>query len=141
MKPKRFIFLITAIWEFLKIMLLISAASAVFNKTLILHQGGIYWLILLCSNQLLIPVCTLVLYFKQSQYTSLLPLLRVGKIINVFTCFILLIVELTREAIFSLHFIFLPFAISTPIFLFIIFSIDLIFLSVIISLREEKRRN
>ncbi|MBN1797005.1 MAG: hypothetical protein JW822_00390 [Spirochaetales bacterium] len=141
MKPKRFIFLWIAVWECIKILLLMSAASAVFEKTLILERNGIYWLVLLCGGQLLIPAIALVLFFKKTQFTPLLPFLRIGKIITLFTCFIILLLELTRETVFSLHFIFLPFTMSTPLFLFIIFSIDLIFLSVILSLKEEKRRN
>jgi hypothetical protein len=141
MKPKRFIFLVLAVWEAFKIILFMTAASAVFQRTLISHQGSIYWLVLLCSGQLLLPLFALILFIKHTQYTSLLPFLRIGKIITAFTCFILLLIELTRPTTFYLHFILLPFSISTTLFLFIIFSIDLIFLSVMLSLKEEKRRN
>ncbi|MEJ2665340.1 MAG: hypothetical protein P8107_15085, partial [Spirochaetia bacterium] len=66
---------------------------------------------------------------------------KIGKFITALPCFLLLVGELSRRLLFSLNFIFLPFPVSSSLFLFIIFSIDLIFLSVIISLKEETRRD
>ena len=141
MKQKRFVFLWLLIWECLKIILLMAAAGALFHKTLLLNRSGVFWLVLLGSGSLVIPLLDLLLFLQLPTYANLLPIVKIGKIITALPCFLLLVGELSRRLLFSLNFIFLPFPVSSSLFLFIIFSIDLIFLSVIISLKEETRRD
>jgi hypothetical protein len=141
MKQKRFVFLWLLIWECLKIILLMAAAGALFHNTLLLNRSGVFWLVLLGSGSLVIPLLDLLLFLRLPTYANLLPIVKIGKIITALPCFLLLVGELSRRLIFSLNFIFLPFPVSSSLFLFIIFSIDLIFLSVIISLKEETRRD
>jgi hypothetical protein len=134
MKYKRLILIFT--WEVIRILLLLAAVSALFEKVLFPNQGGIFWLVLLSAGALLYPAFTLLLYFRFSQYSPLLPLFLIGKIIAISPCFLLLLFELNRKPPFILNFIFLPFSLGSPLFLFTILVIDLLFLAVILSFKE-----
>jgi hypothetical protein len=141
MQRKRFVFLSVTVWECLKLILVLAAVSALFHNMLVMNRGSVFWLVLLCSGYLMFPALSVVLFLKQSEFSHLLPVFKVGKIVTILPCFLLLILELSGRTMFTVRFIFLPFTFSSSLFLFIIFSIDLIFLSVILSLKEETRRS
>ncbi len=141
MQQKRFVFLSLTVWECLKPILILAAVISLFRNALLINRTAVFWLVLLCSGYLVFPALAVLLFFRQSGSSRLLPVLRMGKIVTILPCFLLLIIELSSRTVFMVHFIFLPLAFSSSLFLFIIFSIDLIFLTFIISLKEENRRN
>ncbi len=93
MKLKRVFFLISALWELVRFCLLFTALLLIFRLIVITNRQAIFWLLLFGSPQLLLPAGLLVLYTRPETHSALLNLMRLGKILAVFSALLLFVLE------------------------------------------------
>jgi hypothetical protein len=129
MKSQRAFIITGSFWELVRFFLLLFIIAALFGA-----QGGVTgsiipWLLIAASNALLCPVGWLLLALFPDRYGNLLPLLRLGKVLSVFSVILLLLSGFLSMGVQGLGAAQL---ISVPIVLFF----DLIFLALLISLKS-----
>jgi hypothetical protein len=128
MKIHRAFFLITAIWELLRFCALFLAVWITFRQILETNRQGIYWLLVLGNGGLLVGAALLFLFVDPRRFRILLNLVRLGKILGLFSALLLIIAEPIGTGLSFLSAGFLSYRIA-PFSLLIIVSVaDLIFL-------------
>ena len=138
MKIHRVFFLITAIWDLLRFFALFLAVWIVFRRTLEMNNQGIYWLLILGNGQLLMSASLLFLYVDPERFRVLLNLVRLGKILGLFSALLLIILEPVGTGLRFLSLGFLPYRIAPFSVLLVVSVADLIFLFLLLSYQVEK---
>ena len=138
MKIHRVFFLTTAIWELLRFFAVFLAVWIVFSRTLETNNQGIYWLLILGNGGLLMSASLLFLYVDPARFRVLLNLVRLGKILGLFSALLLIILEPVGTGLRFLSVGFLPYRIAPFSVLLVVSVVDLIMLFVLLSYQTEK---
>ena len=93
MRIHRVLFLITAIWELLRFCAIFVAVWFIFRQILETNSQGVYWLLVLGNGGLLLAASLLLLYVDPARFRVLLNLVRLGKILGLFSALLLIILE------------------------------------------------
>jgi hypothetical protein len=138
MKIHRVLFLITAIWELLRFCAIFLAVWIIFRQILETNSQGIYWLLVLGNGGLLVTASLLFLYVDPRRFRVLLNLVRLGKILGLFSALLLIILEPIGTGLRFLYMEFLPYRIAPFSLLLIVSVADLIFLFLLFSYQIEE---
>ena len=138
MKIRRIFFLITAIWDLLRFFAVFLAVWIVFRRTLETNNQGIYWLLILGNGGLLMSASLLFLYVDPERFRVLLNLVRLGKILGLFSALLLIILEPVGTGLRFLSLGFLPYRIAPFSILLVASVVDLVFLFLLLSYQIEK---
>ena len=138
MKIHRVLFLITAIWELLRFCAIFLAVWIIFRQILETNGQGIYWLLVLGNGGLLVTASLLFLYVDPRRFRVLLNLVRLGKILGLFSALLLIILEPIGTGLRFLYMDFLPYRIAPFSLLLIVSVADLIFLFMLFSYQIEE---
>ncbi len=136
---KKKILLSASIWELLRFLLLFITVLVVNISIIRANRQSIFWLIILCSGSLIMPAGFLLLYYNEIKYGILLNLLRLGKILGLFSSLLLILLEPIGPVLQVVKLVFLPFPITPVILLLFITFFDLIFLGLLLSYRMQKQ--
>jgi hypothetical protein len=138
MKIRRVLFLIIAIWELLRFCAIFLAVWIIFRQVLETNNQGIYWLLVLGNGGLLVTASLLFLYVDPRRFRVLLNLVRLGKILGLFSALLLIILEPIGTGLRLLSVGFLPYRIAPFSLLLVVSVADLIFLFLLFSYQIEK---
>jgi len=138
MKIRRVFFLITAIWDLLRFFAVFLAVWIVFRRTLETNNQGIYWLLILGNGGLLTSASLLFLYVDPERFRVLLNLVRLGKILGLFSALLLIILEPVGTGLRFLSLGVVPYRIAPFSILLVASVVDLIFLFLLLSYQIEK---
>jgi hypothetical protein len=138
MKIHRAFFLIAAIWDLLRFFAVFLAVWIVFRRTLETNNQGIYWLLVLGNGGLLTSASLLFLYVDPEGFRVLLNLVRLGKILGLFSALLLIVVEPVGTGLRFLSLDFLPYRIAPFSVLLVVSVVDLIFLFLLFSYEVGK---
>jgi hypothetical protein len=138
MKIHRVLFLITAIWELLRFCAIFLAVWIIFRQILETNSQGIYWLLVLGNGGLLVTASLLFLYVDPRRFRVLLNLVRLGKILGLFSALLLFILEPIGTGLRFLYMEFLPYRIAPFSLLLIVSVADMIFLFLLFSYQIEE---
>jgi hypothetical protein len=139
MKKSNPMFIFGAIWEIIRFFLFFMLAAVIFNKSSALHRFELLWLILLSAAQLMVPAGFLLVFFFVEKYGSLVRLLTIGKILNVFSAALFVFDGLFSDKI-SQAILDLPFARIPYLFLLVAaIFFDLIFLYFLLSYKIDTK--
>ncbi len=139
MISKRKIFLAASIWELLRFFMLFITILVVNISIIRANRQSIFWLIILCSGSLIMPAGFLLFYYNEKKYGMLLNLLRLGKVLGLFSSLLLMLLEPMGPVLQVVKLVFLPFPITPVILLLFITFFDLIFLGLLLSYRMERQ--
>ena len=131
--------MITAIWELLRFCAIFLAVWIVFRQILETNSQGIYWLLVLGNGGLLVAASLLFLYVDPPRFRVLLNLVRLGKILELFSALLLIILEPVGIVLRFLSVGFMPYRIAPFSLLLIVSAADLIVLFLLFSYRIEKK--
>ena len=137
---KRIIFLSASIWELLRFFLLFVTVLGL--NISIIHSDSqyIFWLILIASGSLIMPIGFFLLYYDKTKYGPLLNLLRLGKTLGLFSSLLLILLEPVGPVLKGVRLLFLPFSIAPVILLLVITFFDLIFLGLLLSYKVQQKK-
>ena len=138
MKIRRVFFLITAVWDLLRFFAVFLAVWIVFRRTLETNNQGIYWLLILGNGGLLTSASLLILYVDPERFRVLLNLVRLGKILGLFSALLLIILEPVGTGLRFLSLGVVPYRIAPFSILLVASVVDLIFLFLLLSYQIEK---
>jgi hypothetical protein len=138
MKIHRVFFLLTAIWELLRFCFLFLAALIVFRRVLETNDQGIYWLLVLGNGGLLVAAALLFLYVDPRRFRVLLNLVRLAKILGLFSALLLVILEPVGTGLRFLSAGFLPYRVAPLSLLLVASVVDLIVLFFLFSYQVDK---
>jgi hypothetical protein len=93
MKQPRLFFLSGIVWEFFRFFIFFYLFAIVQLQTMSTNPGSLLWLMLIGSGQLLLPASYFLLFINSKKYCELITILRIAKIIGMFTALVLLIRE------------------------------------------------
>jgi hypothetical protein len=140
MKKQKFFLLSGFTWELIRFFLYFFFITYFQFHKLLWNRQTILWLILLGSSQLIIPAGFLLLFFHSTKFRATIQLLRIGKIINLFSSLVLFIDEIISGN--ALLLVPIPYLSSTEGISFLILSLtiffDLILLYFLLSYKEER---
>jgi hypothetical protein len=94
MKKERLFFLVEIFWEILRFSLLFYITVIIHFQTIHGNTNSLLWLVLLGSGTLLIPAGCFLLYIDHVKYDVVIHLVRIGKVLGLFTSFLIIIKEL-----------------------------------------------
>jgi hypothetical protein len=140
MKARRVLLLAGSLWEIVRFFLLISLFA------FLLHAasgagGWIFpWLLLCSSGNLLVGAGGIMLSLFPQKNARLVGLLRLGKILALFSYVLLLVSGAMRMAIGLQVLTFGSLAVTLAAVLFAVFVLDLLFLAVLLAWRAEEAR-
>jgi hypothetical protein len=137
MKIRRVFFLITAVWELLRFCAIFVAVWIIFRQVLETNRQGIYWLLVLANGGLLVTASLLFLYMDPPRFRVLLNLVRLGKILGLFSALLLIILEPIGTGLRFLSAGFLPYRIAPFSVLLVVSVVDMIFLFLLFSYQIE----
>jgi hypothetical protein len=137
MKIRRVFFLITAVWELLRFCAIFVAVWIIFRQVLETNRQGIYWLLVLGNGGLLMTASLLFLYMDPPRFRVLLNLVRLGKILGLFSALLLIILEPIGTGLRFLSAGFLPYRIAPFSVLLVVSVMDMIFLFLLFSYQIE----
>jgi hypothetical protein len=138
MKIHRVVFLIAGIWELLRFCTVFLAVWITFRQILETNSQGIYWLLVLGNGGLIVAASLLFLYVDSRRFGVLLNLVRLGKILGLFSSLLLIILEPVGTSLRFLSIGFLPYRIAPFSLLLVVSVTDLIFLFLLFSFRGEE---
>jgi hypothetical protein len=110
----------------------------IFRQILETNSQGIYWLLVLGNGGLLVTASLLFLYMDPRHFRVLLNLVRLGKILGLFSALLLFILEPIGTGLRFLYMEFLPYRIAPFSLLLIVSVADLIFLFLLFSYQIEE---
>jgi len=87
------------------------------------------------------PAGFLLLYYDEIKYGILLNLLRLGKILGLFSSLLLILLEPIGPVLQVVKLVFLPLSLAPVILLLFITFFDLIFLGLLLSYRRQKQES
>jgi hypothetical protein len=137
MKIRRVFFLIAAIWELLRFCVIFLAGWIVFRQVLEMNDQGIYWLLVIGNGGLLVAASLLFLFVDPPRFRVLLNLVRLGKILGLFSALLLIILEPIGSGLRFLSVGFLPYRVAPFSLLLTVSVADLIFLFLLFSYQLE----
>jgi hypothetical protein len=137
MHLKRVFFLINALWELVRFLLLFTALMLTFHLVVITNRQAVFWLLVFGSPQLLLPAGLLVVYLQPGRQPALLNLLRLGKILAVFSSLLLFALE-PLGLYLGLRGSLLSFLVTPLFILLAVLFIDVIFLFFLLSYSPGK---
>ncbi len=82
---KRYSLLILLLWELIRLSIVFISLISVVSQSLNSNRQVLYWLLSVSSFQLISPLAILFLFIDWNKYRNYLSLLRVGKVINLFS--------------------------------------------------------
>jgi hypothetical protein len=136
MKIRRVLLLIAGIWELLRFCGVFLAVWIVFRQTLETNRQGTYWLLLLGNGGLLVAASLLVLYLDPPRFRVLLNLVRLGKILGLFSALLLIVLEPAGTSLLTVG--LLPYRIAPFSMLLVVSVADLIFLFLLLSYQIDE---
>jgi hypothetical protein len=137
MKIRRVFFLIAAIWELLRFCVIFLAGWIVFRQVLEMNDQGIYWLLVIGNGGLLVAASLLFLFVDPPRFRVLLNLVRLGKILGLFSALLLIILEPIGSGLRFPSVGFLPYRVAPFSLLLAVSVADLIFLFLLFSYQLE----
>ena len=137
MKARRVLLLAGSLWEIVRFFVLISLLAFLLHAAS--GSGGwvFPWLLLCSSGNLLVGAGGIMLSLFPHKNAGLVGLLRLGKILALFSYALLLISGAMRMAIGLPVLAFGGFALTLAAVLFAVFVLDLLFLAVLLAWRAE----
>jgi hypothetical protein len=138
MKIHRVFFLFNAIWELVRFCCLFLAVWIVFHQILETNRQAVFWLPVFGNGGLLAVAALLFLYVDPRRYRALLNLVRLGKILGLFSSMLLIVLEPVGTGLRFLSVDFLPYRIAPLPLLLVICVADLIFLFLLFSYHIEE---
>ena len=138
MRIRRIFFLIAAIWELLRFCAIFLAVWIIFRQILETNRQGIYWLLVLGNGGLLVTASLLFLFVDPKGFRILLNLVRLGKLLGLFSALLLIILEPIGTGLRFLSTGFPPFRIAPFSILLVLSVTDLIVLFLLFSYQIEK---
>jgi len=139
MKARRALLLAGSLWEILRFFLLVSLLAFLLHAVSGTGRWLFPWLLLCGSGNLLVGAGGIMLALFPEKNGGLVGLLRLGKIIALFSYVLLLLSGAMRMAI-GLQVLSLgPFAVTLAAVLFVVFVLDLLFLAVLLGWRVTAR--
>lgn len=138
MKIRRVLFLIAAIWELLRFCAIFLAGWIVFRQVLETNDQGIYWLLIIGNGGLLVTASLLFLFVDPPRFRVLLNLVRLGKILGLFSALLLIILEPIGTGLRFPPAGFLPYRFAPFSLLLVVSVVDLIFLFMLFSYQLER---
>ena len=137
MKLHRLFFLIAAVWELARFLCLFLAVWIVFRQILETNVQAVYWLLALGNGGLLPAAALLLLYMRPERFRNLLNLVRLGKILGLFSALLLVVSAPVGTGLFiSLR--FLPYRIVPLSVLLVLSVVDLVLLFLLFSYQTEQ---
>jgi len=137
MKARRALLLAGSLWEIVRFFLLISLLAFLLHAVSGAGRWLFPWLLLCGSGSLLVGAGGIILSLFPERNGGLVGLLRLGKILALFSYALLLFSGAMRIAI-GLQVVSLgPFAVTLAAVLFAVFVLDLLFLAVLVGWRTE----
>ena len=130
--------MITAIWELLRFCAIFLAVWIIFRRSLETNNQGIYWLLVLGNGGLLVAASLLFLYVDPRRFRVLLNLARMGKILELFSALLLIILEPVGTGLRFLSVGFVPYRVAPFSLLLVVSAADLIFLFLLFSSQIEE---
>ena len=128
MKPHRSFYIVLSCWELIRFISIFLSVVYVFIDLISAKSGTIFWLTLLGSSQLILPAGFLIIFFNRQKYAHFVKLLRLGKILGLMPNILLLPYLIIKNNTTYL------------VILSIILLLDLIFLLVLLSFKEEGKK-
>ena len=137
MKIHRVFLLLSSIWELLRFLFLFLAVWVTFQQILETNRQAVYWLLLFGNGGLLVAAALLFLYTDPARFRVLLNLVRLGKVLGLFSALLLVILEPISTQLTSLPLKFLAYRIAPFSILLLVAVLDLVFLFLLFSYRIE----
>ncbi len=126
------------VWEILRIVIVFVTLVSLISQSINSNKQILYWIVSIISFQLISPLALLFLFIDWKKYQNYLNLVRVGKILNLFSLMLVFFNFEPRRVIeaFYLKFLDIPVYYFTVILLITFF--DLIFLVILLSYKLNK---
>ena len=138
MKTHRSLYLVTAIWELLRFLLLFLAVWIIFRQVLESNRQGVYWLLVLASGTLVIAAALLFLFVDPERFWPFLNLVRLGKILGLLSSGLLILLEPVGTGFRFLSPPFSPRGVAPFTILLGLCVVDLILLFLLFSHQQKK---
>ena len=138
MKLHRLLFLIAAIWELVRFFSLFLAAWIIFRQVLETNVQAIYWLLALGNGGLLPAAALLLLYVNPDRFRSLLNLVRLAKILGLFSALLLVVSAPVATGLRFISLSFIPYRIVPLSVLLVLSVVDLVLLFLLFSYQTEQ---
>jgi hypothetical protein len=137
MRTKRIFIFLGSLWDLARFFIVLSVIVALFDAA-----GGrsaviMPWLLLAASAALLVPVGGILLSIYPSRYANLVGLLRLGKVLNLFSLFLLLVSGFLADYAEAPSLRLGAFSVTQAVLLLAVMLFDLIFLAFLISYKAE----
>ncbi|MBN2553667.1 MAG: hypothetical protein JXB06_12900 [Spirochaetales bacterium] len=136
MKIRRMFFLFNAIWELVRFCCLFLAVWLVFHQILETNRQAVFWLLVFANGGLLMTAALLFLYLDPRRFRALLNLVRLGKILGLFSALLLIVLEPVGTSLRFLSIGFFPYGIAPFTLLLAVCVVDLIFLFLLFSYQK-----
>lgn len=133
MTAKRAVFLIQSVWELLRFLALFAVLVVGFSAALLADRQAVLGLVLLGSSQLVLPAGLVFLFLDPGRFAPLASLIRLGKVLEVFSEVLLLAAQPFDGGLQRLALPFIPDRFSGLAILLTITLIDLVFLFLLFS--------
>ncbi|GEM_PF-6302263 len=135
MKARKYSLLLILLWETIRVLILFIVVTYVFLKEIQQNSQAIYWLLALGAPQLVSLPVAVFIFLEPFRYEGLINVLRIGKVLNIFTMFLVLLNFNSGSITDVLPLKMIPLRIYLfPLTLMILF-LDLIFFGLLISYR------
>lgn len=137
MTAKRISIFLFSLWDIARFFILVSVIVSLCDAVGARRATLAAWLLLPASAALLVPVGGILLTLYPARFANLVGLLRLGKALNLFSLFLLLVSGFTPgnpEGQYPLG----SFGLTQAFFLFLVMLGDLIFLGLLISFKTEE---
>ncbi len=138
MTKRKYSLLAILVWELLRIIIIFITLVSLISQSINSNKQILYWVLAVVSFQLISPLALLFLFIDWQRYQSYLNLVRVGKVLNIFSLVLVFFNFEPRRVIetFYLSFLDLPIYYFTVIITVTFF--DLIFLVILLSYKLNK---
>lgn len=94
MKKPQLLFLVEIFWEILRFSLFFYTTVIIQLQSLHGNTNTLLWLMLLGSGMLLVPAGCFLLYVDPVKYDAVIHLVRIGKVLGLFTSLLIIVKEL-----------------------------------------------
>jgi hypothetical protein len=136
MKARNGLLLAGSLWEIVRFFLVISLIALVLHAAVGAGPWVVPWLLLGGSGNLLVAVGGIMLALFPEKHEGLVGLLRLGKILGIFTFLLLLLSGAMKTAAGERVVNIGKVAVTQGSALFVVFVLDLLFLGVLLSWRR-----
>jgi hypothetical protein len=140
MKARRVLLFVGSLWEIVRFFLLISLLAFLLHAVSGTGRWVLPWLLLCGSGNLIVGAGGIMLSLFPEKNGGVVGLLRLGKILSLFSYALLLVSGAMRMAIGLQVLAIGEFAVTLAAVLFIVFVLDLLFLAVLLAWRAGEAR-